>query len=56
MVQRSVLGMKLECQAIIRNCDCELFTRDLHWSTDLKSYDANKARKGQTQKVEMGTK
>ena len=30
MVQRSVLGMKLECQAIIRNCDCELFTRNLH--------------------------
>ena len=30
MVQQSVLGMRLECQAIIRNCDCELFTRDLH--------------------------
>ena len=53
MVQQSVLGMRLECQAIIRNCDCE---RSSLWSTDLKPYDANKARKGLTQKVEMGTK
>lgn len=35
MVQQSVLGMKLECQAIIRNCDCELFTRNLHCDPQL---------------------
>ena len=35
MVQRSVLGMKLECKAVISNCDCELFTRNLHCDPQL---------------------
>ena len=35
LVQRSVLRMKLECQAVIRNCDCELFTRNLHCDSQI---------------------
>ena len=42
MVQRSVLGMKLECQAIIRNCDSELFTRYLQKRSDSKSWNGDK--------------
>ena len=37
MVERSVLGMKLQCKAVISNCDCELFTRNLHCDAQISN-------------------
>ena len=55
MVQRSVLGMKLECKAVISNCDCELFTRNLHCDPQIWNHMMlTRREKGRLKKLKWG--